>query len=550
MRKSLCVLSAVFAALVFCAAAYAAVEPVITVNGMAGTVHIAEDSAVTISVQLSPGTEEGQEADWWIAVSAFGRWYGYNLSGEFSDLGDSPDIGSFRPVYQGALFTLPSSLILEIPQMPAGTYSLYFGVDMNMNGNLDADSLVLSELNIISDTSKALKSDLTRNLSPDVILDDLYELISGNSAFALNFYQAIRTGDGNLFFSPYSISNALAMMYAGAAGDTDQQMKNTLHFTLPHNRLHSAFNALDIMMSSLSGHRDDVFRLNIANSLWGQNDYPFLSSFLDVIAGNYSAALNRTDFIRTPEESRITINNWVSENTEQKIQDLLPENSVDSSARLVLVNAIYFNAPWASPFDAQRTHDDVFYHADGTQNTLPMMQTADYFRYADGDGYKAVELSYKHGSASMMILLPDAGRFDEIEKALTPALLSGIAAKLSLTNIALEMPKFRYESGSMSLKDTLSEMGMPVAFTWPGADFSGMDGTFDLYIGDVFHKAFISVDEAGTEAAAATAVAVLAGSAAPPTPMELKINRPFIFFIMDRINGTILFMGRMINPAE
>ncbi len=546
MRKSLCVLSIIFIGLVFCAAANAAVEPVITANGLTGTVHTAEDSAVTIRVQLSPGEKEGTDADWWLAVYAFGRWYGYNLSGEFSDLGDSPDIGSFHPVYQGALVTLPSSVILEIPQMPAGTYSLYFGTDLNRNGTLDADSLVLSELNIISGTSQALKSDLTRNLSPDVIPDDLYELVSGNSAFALDFYQAIRSRDGNLFFSPYSISTALAMTYAGAAGETGQQMKDTLHFTLPQNRLHSAFNVLNLYQSSLSGYD---FRLNIANSLWGQNDYPFLSSFLDVIAGNYGAVLNRTDFINAPDDSRITINNWVSENTEQRIQNLLPQGSVDSLTRLVLVNAIYFKSPWLLPFDVNSTRDGIFYLPDDSQTTLPMMrkQIPYYFGYAEGDGYKAVELPYKDRMGSMLILLPDSGRFDEIEKSLNTDLLFEIAAKLSsYYTVDLEMPKFRYESDAVSLKDTLSGMGMPAAFS-DHANFSGIDGSYNLSLLNVFHKAFISVDEAGTEAAAATGV--VSGPTSVPPLAEIKINRPFIYFIRDN-TGTILFMGRMINPAE
>ncbi len=544
MKKTLCILSIVFFARMLCASAYAAVEPVITANGMSGTVNIAADSAVTVRVQLLPGDKAGRDADWWLVAYAYGRWYFYQIGTGLSDIGNSLDIAKLRPVYQGKLFTLPSSVILQIPQVPAGTYSLYFGVDTNMNGKLDTDSLVFRELNVISGTSKALKSDLTRNMSPTASQDDLKELVIGNNSFALDFYQAISGKDGNIFFSPYSISMALAMTYAGAAGETEQQMKNTLHFTLPQDRLHSAFNALNI---GLGSYAEETFKLNVANSIWGQSDYPFLSSFLDVIASNYGAVLKRTDFINAPEESRLTINNWVSDNTAQKINDLLPQGSIGPLTRLVLVNTIYFNAPWARQFEKRLTHDDLFYLADSSSVTLPMMRTTEYFRYAEGDGYKAVELPYKYSAGSMLILVPDSGKFGDVEKSVTVARLSEISAKLASAYVTLEMPKFKYESDSVSLKDTFSGMGMPAAFS-NYADFSGIDGSYDLSIGNIFHKAFISVDEAGTEAAAATAVG-MSGTSMPPVPIELKINRPFIYFIRDN-NGTILFMGRMINPGN
>ncbi|NJL60181.1 MAG: serpin family protein [Desulfobacteraceae bacterium] len=273
MKKVMCILSISFLALVLCAGAYAAVEPLITANGMTGTVNIAAGSAVTVSVRLSPGDKAGTDADWWLVGYAFGRWYYYQLGSGLTDIGDSLDIGKLRPVYQGKLMSLPSLAILQIPQVPAGTYSLYFGTDTDMNGKVDADSLVFSEVKVISGASKALSSDLTRSMSPDVSQDDLNELITGNNTFALDFYQAISGKDGNIFFSPYSISMALAMTYAGAKNETEQQMKNTLNFTLPQDQLHSAFNALNIRLGS---YAEDTFKLNVANSIWGQNDYLFL----------------------------------------------------------------------------------------------------------------------------------------------------------------------------------------------------------------------------------------------------------------------------------
>jgi len=547
MKTTMKMLSIGVLLMTVCTSVYAAAEPVISINGMTGDVKLNADTLMTLNVKLTPGEKDGTNADWWLVCQAFGKWYYYTSDGKWTEVSDISRLG---PAYQGKLFTTPQIDLLKLPQLPAGNYTLIFGVDSNMNGKLDTDSLVFGQVRLTvgnASSQKALNSDLSRNLSPNATQDDLKELVSGNNSFALDFYHAIG-GEGNLFYSPYSISTALAMTYAGAVNETEQQMKNTLHFTLAQNRLHPAFNALNLDLSGRAGNQG--FELNIANSLWGQTDYLFLKSFLDIIAENYGAALNRVDFKKSPEESRVVINQWVSDKTKEKITDLIPSGAIVDSTRLVLVNAIYFNAKWENPFKKESTLDDIFYLADGSQIKTPTMRTTDYFKYAEGDGYKAVELPYKDGNISMVILLPDAEKFKAVETSLTADRLNEISAKLQFGELFLTMPKFRYASDSVSLKDTLSKMGMPIAFRWPGADFSGMDGTLFFYVGDVFHKAFISADEAGTEAAAATAVSMLAGSAAPASPPEMKINRPFIFFIRDMKTGTILFMGRIVNPKN
>ena len=399
-------------------------------------------------------------------------------------------------------------------------------------------------------SGEIVQSEKQRVTSPDVSEADLALLVDGNSAFAFELYQALREGDDNLFYSPYSISLALAMTYAGARGETAQQMADTLHFILSQDRLHPAFNSLDIDLGrrgeGAKGKDGKGFRLNIVNAIWGQRDYRFLPVFLDLLAENYGAGLRTLDFASAPEESRITINNWVSDQTEGQIEDLIPQGVIDALTRLVLTNAIYFNAAWQHAFEEDMTEDGPFYLLDGGQITVPMMRQTETFGYAEGDGYQAVELPYDGRELSMVVLLPRAGQFEAFEEALDIQRVDGIARGLEHKRIALTMPRFEFESG-FSLKETLAAMGMPVAFS-EGADFSGMTGDTDLFISDVIHKAFICADEAGTEAAAATAV-VIAPASLPEAPVEVTVDRPFVFLIRDIETGTIIFAGRIMHPS-
>ena len=404
-----------------------------------------------------------------------------------------------------------------------------------------------------------LRSDRER-VAPLATDIELADLVKGNSAFAFDLYKALSATDGNLFYSPYSISLALAMTYAGARGETESQMADTLHYLLAQDRLHPAFNVLDLELASrrggAQGKDDKGFRLNIANAVWGQEDYGFLEPFLDVLAASYGAGVRPMDFRRDSEESRLTINRWVAERTEDRIKDLIPKGVIDEWTRMVLTNAIYFNAAWQYPFGEGSTAPRPFHLLDESSIDVPMMRSTARFGYARGEGYQAVDLPYDGNEMSMTILLPDRGRFREFEESLDAALLSRVLGDVQNNLVALTMPKFEFES-QFRLAETLAKIGMPDAFDRKTSDFSGMDGQTCLdgddpcvYIKDVIHKAFVSVDEEGTEAAAATAVVMaVPESAQPPRePIRVTMDRPFIFLIRDKATDATLFVGRIKNP--
>jgi serpin B len=400
-------------------------------------------------------------------------------------------------------------------------------------------------------SGEVIQSEKPRSTWPDVSQAELAALVDGNSAFAFDLYQELRKADDdNLFYSPYSISLALAMTYAGARSETAQQMSNALRFSLPQDRLHPAFNSLDIELAqrgaASQGKDGDGFRLNIVNAIWGQKNYQFLDQFLDVLAENYGAGLRILDFAGAPEESRTIINDWVSDQTEERIEDLIPQGLINALTRLVLTNAIYFNAAWQYPFAEEATGDDAFYLLEGNEIIVPMMRQTESFGYADGDSYQAIELPYDGHELSMVVLLPARGNFESFEASLDAQQVDAILGSLEQREINLTMPRFEFES-DFSLKETLSALGMPVAFS-ADADLSGMTGDRDLFIADVVHKAFVSVDEAGTEAAAATAV-VMALTAAPDMPINVNVDHAFIFLIRDIETGAILFVGRVVNPG-
>ncbi len=403
----------------------------------------------------------------------------------------------------------------------------------------------------IQATGMILQSEKQREQSPEIAPADISSLTDGNSVFAFNLYKLLSEDDGNLFYSPYSISAALAMTYAGARGDTEKQMADTMQFYLSQDQLHPAFNSLDQELASrgegAKGKDGEGFRLNIVNAIWGQKDYAFLTSFLDTLAKNYGAGLRILDFINETESSRIAINDWVSDETEGRIEDLIPQGAISQMTRLVLTNAIYFNAAWQYPFEEDATSPGVFYLLNGDEVTVPMMEQQESLSYTKADNYQAVELPYDGQELSMVILLPNSGQFETFEKDIEYQQVKDIIENLERREVRLTMPKYEFAS-SFGLKKTLIDMGMPVAFS-AGADFSGMTGEKDLFISDVIHKAFVSVDEAGTEAAAATAV-IMELTAMPETPVEVTLNRPFIFLIRDIETGAILFVGRVMNPGE
>jgi len=397
---------------------------------------------------------------------------------------------------------------------------------------------------------KVLKADAPRVTAPNVSDTQLSSLVKGNSAFAFTLYQQLKKDNtGNLFYSPYSISTALGMTYAGAVGDTEKQMGSALHFTLPQGQLHPAFNQLALDLASrgqnAQGTNGKSFALNIANALWGQQDFTIQSAFLKILAQNYGTGMNLLDFKNSPEPSRVTINNWVSDQTNNRIKDLLPQGSITPATRFVLTNAIYFDAAWQNPFAKESTSNGNFNLLNSSTVSVPMMNHEGSYSYVKGSGYQAVELPYSGNEVAMDIIVPDAGQFNTFESGMTADSISGIIGSLKSSFMVLALPKFQFDS-SFSLKQALSALGMPVAFT-DKADFSGITGQPNLIISDVVHKAFVAVDEEGTEAAAATGV-IMVGAAMPAN--SLTVDRPFVFLIRDIQTGAILFIGRVLNPAS
>jgi len=373
---------------------------------------------------------------------------------------------------------------------------------------------------------------------------DVKITVDGNNAFALDLYSQLKEKDGNLFFSPYSISTALAMTYAGARGNTEKEMADVLHFNLSQGPLHLSFSKLTQNIDSI-GDKEDC-ELNIANSLWFQEGYDFLDEYERVIADDYGANINQVDFKGSSELVRLVINSWVEEETKQKIKDLIAEGILSPLTRLVLANAIYFKGKWASQFEKRATLDTHFTLESGDKVTTPTMrQTAD-FSYAEEDTLKILEIPYVGDDISMVVFLPnDAGGIKKLEKNFTQDNINLWLRKLHKREVVLALPRFKMTS-SFSLKKTLYSMGMIDAFLPDMADFSGMTGKNDLLIGAVLHKAFVEVNEEGTEAAAATAVIMREKGTSKPTPFI--VDHPFIFIIRDMHSNSILFCGRVLDP--
>jgi serpin B len=375
-------------------------------------------------------------------------------------------------------------------------------------------------------------------------------LVEGNNRFALELYDHLRSGKGNLFFSPSSISTALGMAYAGASGRTEAEMAKTLHFEMPRDQLQDAIAALQ--SSWKTSDKKKGFRLNAANRLWGQDGYDFLPAFLDLTRTKFGAELARLDFARKPDEARQTINQWVAAQTEDKIKDLIPSPQLLADARLVLTNAVYFKGDWSAPFDKKRTKDEDF-HVSGTDKVkAPLMHRQDRFRYASRDGMQVLDLSYGDGSLSMVVLLPQkVDGLAELEGKLSVANLQQWVSDLQSQQVIVYLPRFKTTS-QFEMNDTLKSMGMVSAFDPSTADFSGMTGKKDLFLSAVIHKAFVDVNEEGTEAAAATGV-VAAPTAAPEVepkkPPVFRADHPFVFLIRDNRNSSILFLGRVTDPT-
>jgi len=373
--------------------------------------------------------------------------------------------------------------------------------------------------------------------------DPARELASGNSAFALDLYQALRDRPGNLFISPYSVSSALALTYGGARGNTATQMAEALHFGLEGGSLHEAFGSLngDLKERGTPGG----IELSLANALWGQKDEKFLDSFTDLGRKHYGAELRSMDFAGDPGGAVEEINTWASDETGGKITDLIEPGMLNAATTLVISNATYFNGGWASKFESKKTWEEPFWVASDSSAMVDMMHQTRRFRYTETSELKILELPYVGGDLSMIVLLPkERTGLAGAERFLTLKSLRIWLRQLREEDLIVSLPRFKAGS-DLLLNDALRGLGMTDAFSAGSADFSGMAGSKDLFIDAVVHKAVVEVAEEGTEAAASTAVVMKKG----PAPKQFRADHPFIFMIRDKTSGSILFLGRIVDPT-
>jgi serpin B len=417
-----------------------------------------------------------------------------------------------------------------------------------------------------------VRSKLSRVEDPPVTQEQLYALTAANRAFAAEMYTlAAAQESGNLFMSPHSVTTALALLYAGAGGETAAQIADALNFVMPPTELHAAMNKLDLELAKREAEAPEgaiPFRLRAANAVFVQKGKPFEATYLDLLALNYGAGVFVHDFESDPEGGREEINGWVAERTNDKIPELLPAQSITALTRLVLTNALYFSAAWNTPFDKEQTADGVF-HAPGGDRTVPMMHGASDREgasdgYGQGPRFRVGELTYDGENVAMDIIIPEllpeettGDPLALLEAALTPDKLEEIIGSIAPQPLAVTMPKFEFRAkltvASSNDPDApegiLADLGMIDAFIKDLADLSPMSAEQDgLYVKKALHEGYVAVDEDGTEAAAATAV-IVGDDSAPPEPIEFVVDRPFLVVIRDLPTGEILFIGRVVDPS-
>jgi len=376
---------------------------------------------------------------------------------------------------------------------------------------------------------------------------EIAALVKANNHFALELWA--HAGSGNTAISPLSISTALAMAWAGAKGKTADEMKRTMHMEGDTDLLVSQWARISYALQDPGR----PLKLELANRLYGDAHYQFDTIYFTITRKAFSAPLEIIDFRADPETARAKINTWVEQQTEARIKDLIPARTLDKDTRLVIVNAIYFLADWAEEFSKAQTFDADFHVAGGKTKRVPMMHLLSKFKLAKADGAALLELPYKGGSAAMYIVLPDAvDGLAALEQKL-PATLKTLQSKLADDTVLVSLPRFQIDPGEpLKLKKPLEALGMVEAFDRDKADFTGMANPTDpkdrLFIGEVLHKAFVKVDEKGTEAAAATAIVMPTGAGAPRKATAFNADHPFLFLIVDRSSGLILFIGRVVEP--
>lgn len=432
--------------------------------------------------------------------------------------------------------------------------ALHFSLGLSMTLGLLAAGCAADTTTEDAPSFEQAKSSLSRDTAPNATAAEMASLAEGNAELTMRLYgQTAAKGEGNAFFSPLSVVSALSMTYAGARGTTATEMAAGLSFKLPEARLHVAMNALDLALTSRASDASSEgkpFTLRSVNTTFGQKGVPFEAPYLDTIATNYGAGVQLADFKNQADAERTKINAWVEKQTEQKIQNLLGPGSLNEATRMVLVNAVYFNADWAMPFDKDQTRDASFTNLDGSKSNVPTMNQTAPMKYADTETAQVVEMPYQGNKVSMVVVLPRQG-LKTFETAFDgKALLSTMAGLTTEKRVRISLPKFSIAGEAISLRKPLEALGMSAPFSAKDADFSGMvkPEAERLFISDVLHKAFVRVDEKGTEAAAATAV-IMAGTASiPEEPVVFEVNRPFMVFIRDIPTNTVLFAGRIAAP--
>lgn len=381
-----------------------------------------------------------------------------------------------------------------------------------------------------------LASDTPRDRSPDVADADLTELVAGNTDFAAALYRTLDDGSENLLLGPHSASVGLAMVLAGAEGATASQLATALQLDLADERLHGAFNQLDL---ELATRNNDDLTLAIANRAFGQTGYEFLDGYVELLARDYSSPFGTLDFASDPELARQAINKWVAAQTRERIEELFPAGTIDPNTQLALVDAVYLDASWHFPFNAELTESEPFHRLDGAAVSVPTMHFNEYLPSGFGAGWSAVEIPYTGGELSMVVIVPEDLR--TFESRLDGELLREVFGSLTDGGIHLALPRFSFGYHA-SLVQPLRDLGVAAAFD--DANFSGMTGTRALALAAVEHATFIRVNEEGTEAAAATGSAMRDSHG--PT---VTVDRPFVFAIRDRVTGTVLFLGRVTDPG-
>lgn len=378
--------------------------------------------------------------------------------------------------------------------------------------------------------------------------------VESNSAFAFALYaQLCQAEKGNLFFSPASIHAALAMTYTGAKGETAAQMARVLHFPADAKALAVSYGALLETLNSppLDREKQPPYSLVIANALWGKKGYPYRADFLALSEQHFGAGLKEIDFAQG-EVARKIINDWVATQTKDRIKDLIPEGMLNGLTRLLVTNAVYFKNRWAEEFPRHATHDGLFTRLDAKQVRVPLMVQQGDFLYSEDELVQVLELPYSRHALGMVVILPrKADGLPAVERRLDARQVGKWLAGLTRCDVAITLPRFEIEDG-FSLARSLKAMGMSDAFVSKEADFSGIATVEDLFILDVLHEAFVEVDEEGTEAAAATAIAGAVSSAPPSKRAEPKIfkaDHPFLFLIRHNATGEVLFLGRLMEPA-